>query len=82
MKKDNNNNLLVGMVVIICVIVLLSLFGFSGMMGPGFGGYGMMGMMGGSYGYGPMFFGWITSVLIIILIIAAINWLIKSANKK
>ena len=34
------------------------------------------------YGYSMMFFGWITWILIITLIIAAIYWLIKTANKK
>jgi len=44
------------------------------------GGYG--GMMTGSYGAGGLFFGWVTSILIIALIIAAIYWLIKSAQGK
>ena len=34
------------------------------------------------YGYNMMFFGWITWILIIALIIATIYWLIKTANKK
>jgi len=43
----------------------------------------MMGMMyGGNYGYGMMFFGWIIWILFIALIIAAIYWLVKSANRK
>ena len=41
----------------------------------------MYNMMYG-YGYNMMFFGWITWVLIIALIIAAIYWLIKTADKK
>ena len=41
----------------------------------------MYNMMYG-YGYNMMFFGWITWILIIALIIAAIYWLIKTANKK
>ncbi len=51
-------------------------------------GYGMMGgmmqmMYGyGGYGYGMMLIGWITYLLIIALIITAIYWLIKSANRK
>ena len=72
-----NNDTWIWIIVAICVVLLLGLFGFSG-----FGGYGMMGMMGGSYGYGMMFFGWITSILIIALIIAAIYWLINSANRR
>ncbi len=43
-------------------------------------GYG--GMMSGYYGTRGLFFGWITSILVIVLIIAAIYWLIKSAQKK
>ena len=39
------------------------------------------GMMGG-YGSGMMVFSWVTSLLVIGLIVAAIYWLIKSANKK
>ena len=53
----------------------VSAFG-SGMMG------GARGMMYGGYGYGMMFFGWLTYLLVIALIIAAIYWLIKSANRK
>jgi len=46
----------------------------------GCGGYGMMsGFYGGS---GFMILSWITTILIIALIVAAIYWLIKSANKK
>jgi hypothetical protein len=39
----------------ICIVLLISLFSLAG-----FGGYGMMGMMGGGYGFGAMFFGWLT----------------------
>lgn len=44
------------------------------------GGYG--GMMYGSYGYGAMTLGWIISVLLIVLIVAAIYWLVKNANRR
>lgn len=73
--KKNNTQLWV--IAIIGIVLLLAFFGISG-----FGGYGMMGMMGGGYGYGMMFFGWITWVLVAILIIAGIYWLIKTANRK
>ncbi|MDO8528542.1 MAG: hypothetical protein Q7S06_01460 [Nanoarchaeota archaeon] len=43
---------------------------------------GMMGMMYGQYGWGLGILSWITSLLVIGLLIAAIYWLIKSANKK
>jgi uncharacterized membrane protein len=43
---------------------------------------GTYGMMYGGYGSGMMFLGWITYILVIVLIIAAIYWLFKSANKK
>ena len=55
-----------------------------GMMGSG-GMMGMMNMMGGyynGYGSGMMFLVWLTYLLIIALIVAAIYWLIKSANRK
>lgn len=42
----------------------------------------MGGMMYGNYGSGMMFFGWITYLLFIALIGAAIYWLIRSANKR
>jgi hypothetical protein len=49
----------------------------------GFGG-GMMGMMGGygNYGSGIMALSWFTYLLFIALVITAIYWLIKSANRK
>ncbi|MEK6886101.1 MAG: hypothetical protein AABX17_03990 [Nanoarchaeota archaeon] len=43
---------------------------------------GMMYGAFGGYGTGMMFFSWIIYVLVIILIIAAIYWLVKSANHK
>lgn len=46
------------------------------------GSCGMMSGLTGSYGSGMMIFSWITYLLVIGLIIAAIYWLIKSANKK
>ena len=42
----------------------------------------MGGMMYGNYGSGMMFFGWITYLLFIALIVTAIYWLIRSANKR
>lgn len=39
-------------------------------------------MMSGSYGSGVWFFGWLFSLLLIGLVIAAIYYLIKSASKK
>jgi len=43
---------------------------------------GMMYGLYGGYGSGMMLFSWITYVLFIILIVAAIYWLFKNANKK
>jgi len=43
-------------------------------------GYG--GMMYGLYGSSAMVLGWVISLLVIVLIVAAIYWLIKSAQKK
>ncbi len=43
---------------------------------------GMMGGLYGGYGSRMMVLSWLTYLLVIALIIAAIYWLIKSANKK
>ncbi|VVB77772.1 Uncharacterised protein [uncultured archaeon] len=43
---------------------------------------GMMNGFYGGYGSGFMILSWLTFILVIALIIAAIYWLIKSANKK
>lgn len=43
---------------------------------------GFSSMMTGYYGSGFIFLSWITYLLFLGLIIAAIYWLIKSANKK
>jgi uncharacterized membrane protein len=74
MAKDNN--LLTGIIIAVVVILLLGVVSFSARIIPGYG-YGMM----NGYGSGMMFFGWITWILIIILIISAIYWLIISANR-
>jgi len=44
--------------------------------------YGMMSGFYGGYGTGYMILTWIIFILLIILIISAIYWLIKSANRK
>ena len=65
------------------IALVLLLFFFGPWMLGNFGEWNMMGMMyGGNYGYSMMFFGWIAWILFIALIIAAIYWLIKSANRK
>ena len=46
------------------------------------GGSGMMYGAFGGYGVSVMFFSWIIYILVVVLIIAAIYWLVKSANKK
>lgn len=43
---------------------------------------GMMYGYSGAYGTSAMLFSWIISILLIVLIIVAIYWLYKSANKK
>jgi uncharacterized membrane protein len=45
-------------------------------------GYGMMNEFFGGYGLTLMLIYWIIIILVIALIIAAVYWLIKSANKK
>jgi len=44
--------------------------------------YNMMSGFYGTYGSGFMILSWIIFILVIALIISAIYWLIKSANKK
>ncbi|MBS3089126.1 hypothetical protein J4402_05150 [Candidatus Pacearchaeota archaeon] len=75
-----NNTLAIIIIVAIAVFLLSGIFSFS--FANKFAQYGMMGMMGGGYGYSMMFFGWITWVLVVVLIIAGIYWLIKTADKK
>lgn len=43
---------------------------------------GMMNMMGGSYGSGYVLLGLLNYLLFVALIISAIYWLIKTANRK
>ena len=81
MANKDNNNLLIGIIVIVALVLLFGFSGFSGTTGWCRGMTGGYGMMGG-YGLGAMLFGWLTGTLVIILIVAAIYWLIKSANKK
>ena len=70
MKKTN--------LILVSLIVLIGLTGFISADA----GCGMGGMMYGTYGGTGMFFGWIFYLLIIALVIAAIYWLIKSANRR
>lgn len=42
----------------------------------------LMGAFNGTYGSGGMILSWIISILVIILIVAGIYWLIKSASNK
>jgi len=63
-------------------IFALSILSLAATVSADFGDCPMGGMMYGSYGSGMMFFGWITYLLFIALIVAAIYWLIRSANKK
>ncbi len=72
MKKTNL--ILLGLVILTGLVGVAS----ANMMGDGYGG----GMMYGGYGGTWMIFGWIFYLLIITLIIAAIYWLIKSANSR
>jgi len=43
---------------------------------------GIGGMMYGQYGLGFGILAWVTSLLVVGLLVAGIYWLIKSANKK
>ena len=63
-------------------IFALSILGLTSTASADVGDCPMGGMMYGNYGSGMMFFGWITYLLFIALIVAAIYWLIRSANKR
>ncbi len=45
-------------------------------------GYGMGNMMSGSYGLGIGIFGWIFSLLVLVILVLLIFWLIKQIQKK
>jgi len=78
--KDNNNNLLIGIIIAVVVFLLLGIFVFGGMMS-GFGGYGMM----SGLGFGSMWiFGFLFMTLILVALILFILWLVKQLqnNKK
>jgi len=42
----------------------------------------MYGMMSGGFGYGGMFFGWLTGLLITTALVLLIIWLIKQVKRK
>jgi len=67
-----NNNLLVGIVVVLAVFLFLGMFGFGGMMGS----YGMMGDWG--YGLRVMWiFGFLFMTLVLVALVLFILWMIK-----
>jgi uncharacterized membrane protein len=72
-------------ILVLVILLAMSLIGFASAVD--YDSYncprgGMMAGLTGGYGAGMMFFGWIIYLLIIVLIVAAIYWLVKSANKK
>ncbi len=69
MTSKNTRNLII-VITIVVVLILLGLFGYD------FRGYGMM----AGYAVGNMLFGWIFSILILILLLVGIYWLIKNMN--
>ena len=70
--KDNNN-LLIGIIIVVAVFLLLGMFGFGGMVD---GSYGMMGNWG--YGFGGMWiFGFLFMTLILVALILFVLWLVK-----
>lgn len=75
MKIENIFIIIVAAVLVISVLTIFSTPNQTRMGGM------MYGMFRG-YGYGFMLLGWLTYLLIITLIVAAIYWLIKSTNKK
>ena len=71
--KDNNNNLIIGIIIGVAVFLLLGIFGFGGMMG---GSYGMVGNWG--FGFGGMWiFGFLFMTLILVALVLFILWLVK-----
>jgi len=66
MANKDNKTIIIGIIIGIIILIILGTYS----------GYGMMRMMGG---YGSVFlpFGWIFSVLLIILLIVGIYWLVK-----
>ena len=77
MRDDENKNTWIWIIVGVCIFALLSIFNFAR-----FGTNGVPGMMGGSYGSGMMFFGWMTWLLMVALMLAGIYWLVRTANRK
>jgi len=66
-----NNDLLIGIIIVIAVFLVLGMFGFGGMMGSGYG------MMGG-FGLGSMWiFGFLFMTLILVALVLFTLWLIK-----
>jgi len=73
---EENNNLLIGIIIVIAVFLFFGMFGFGGMMGYG----GMMGNW--NYGFGGMWiFGFLFMTLILVALILFIFWLIKQLQK-
>lgn len=64
------------------LVFLASIFVLTLVSAQNYGSCPMGGMMYGQYGLGLGVLSWITYLLVIVLIIAAIYWLIKSANRK
>jgi len=73
-------NLIFGIfaVVLFTTVIVSAQEQFNCPMGSG----GMMYGLYGGYGSGMMLFSWATYILFIILVVAAIYWLFKNANKK
>jgi len=74
------NKILAGLASLLSLITLVAAdagdeYG-CGMMG------GVGGMMTGVYGTGGMLFGWLFSILVLVVLILLIAWLIKQIQKK
>jgi uncharacterized membrane protein len=77
--KDNNNNLLIGIVIALAVILFAGMFGFGGMMSGRY--YGMMGNFGYGFG-GTWIFGFLFMIILLVALVLFIIWLIKQIQRK
>jgi uncharacterized membrane protein len=74
--KDDNNQIIVGLIVVVAVILITGAIGFDFKSYEMMGGYSMM----RQYGYGGVI-EWVISIFIVLLIIAIIYWLIKNTKR-
>lgn len=82
MENQNRNWIWIIAAVIILLSIVFIFGGSGGYDQDSDAGYGMMNMMYGNNGYVLMFLGWITWILIVVLLIAAISWFMRNKNQE